>query len=73
MLMIYRSALDDSVFNLVICFFTQVFSGSPADGELQRGDIVLTINNQDASRLSHQSAENFIRNAGGELVLRVKR
>lgn len=51
----------------------QVFSGSPAEGELQRGDILLAINNTDASGLSHIAAEQQIKSAGGELQLRIKR
>lgn len=56
-----------------VSHIVQVFSGSPAEGELQRGDILLAINNTDASGLSHIAAEQQIKSAGGELQLRIKR
>jgi hypothetical protein len=51
----------------------RVFSGSPADGQLQRGDVLVSINNQDVSRLQQKQAEEFIKTAGTNLSLVVKR
>jgi len=51
----------------------QVFSGSPADGHLQRGDVFLSINNHDVSRMQQKQAEDIIRAAGSALSLVIKR
>jgi len=51
----------------------QVFSGSPADGRLHRGDIFVSINNHDVSRMQQKQAEDIIRAAGSALALVVKR
>jgi len=53
--------------------FVQVFSGSPADGRLQRGDVFVSINNHDVSRMEQSQAENIIKAAGSVLALVVKR
>lgn len=47
--------------------------GSPAEGELHRGDIITRIGNKDASRMSHQTAQNAIKSAGTSLNLTVQR
>ncbi|XP_067947363.1 PDZ and LIM domain protein 3-like isoform X2 [Watersipora subatra] len=51
----------------------RVFSGSPSEGELQQGDIIVSIDNRDATNFSHAAAEQAIKSAGGELSLRIKR
>jgi len=51
----------------------QVFSGTPADSRLQRGDIFVSINNNDVSRMQQKQAEDIIRAAGSALALVVKR
>jgi hypothetical protein len=51
----------------------RVFQGSPASGYLQRGDVILNIQNRDANQLFHQEANEIIRKAGGSLQLTVKR
>jgi len=54
-------------------FVLQVFSGSPADGRLQRGDVFVSINNNDVSRMQQKQAEDIIRAAGSALALVIKR
>ncbi|KAH9495422.1 hypothetical protein Btru_015077 [Bulinus truncatus] len=51
----------------------EVFSNSPAEGELQRGDIILSINNRDASQLTHKQAQDLIKHGGGQVQLVVNR
>ena len=51
----------------------QVFSGSPADGRLQRGDVFVSINNHDVSRMQQQQAQELVKAAGSALALVVKR
>lgn len=51
----------------------QVFSGSPADGRLQRGDVFVSINNHDVSRMQQNQAEDIIKATGSALSLVVKR
>ncbi|XP_054718950.1 PDZ and LIM domain protein 3-like [Uloborus diversus] len=47
--------------------------GSPSEGELQKGDIILRIRDTDASRLSHQAATDLILKTGSTLKLIVAR
>lgn len=47
--------------------------GTPVFGELQKDDIILEIQSCDASRLTHKQAQDMIRNAGGSMLLRVRR
>jgi len=51
----------------------QVTVGTPVFGELQKDDIILEIQNCDASRLTHKQAQDMIRNAGGSMLVRVRR
>lgn len=51
----------------------QVFSNSPAEGELQRGDIILSINGRDAGSLTHKQAQDQIKFGGGQIELVVNR
>ncbi|GFW23749.1 transposable element Tcb1 transposase [Trichonephila clavipes] len=51
----------------------QVTFGSPSEGELCKGDIILRIRDSDASRLSHQIATDLIAKAGSTLKLVVAR
>jgi len=51
----------------------RVFSGSPADGQLQRGDMLMSINNTDVSRMQQKQAEEFIKTTGNSLNMVVKR
>ena len=58
-----------------ICWFlsfTQVFVGSPADGELHRGDVIVAIDNYDATSMVHRQAMDLIKRAGGSLSLRIQ-
>lgn len=54
-------------------FYWQVFSNSPAEGELQRGDVILAINGRDASTLTHKQAQDSIKFGGGQVELLVSR
>jgi len=58
---------------LVGVYSVQVFSGSPADGRLQRGDVFVSINNHDVSRMQQQQAQELVKAAGSALALVVKR
>lgn len=51
----------------------RVFLGSPAEGELHRGDLVLKIGDRDTSHMSHNDATEIIRNSGNNLSLLVQR
>nr|XP_022317991.1 integrator complex subunit 3 homolog isoform X3 [Crassostrea virginica] len=51
----------------------RVFSNSPAEGELQRGDVILAINGRDASTLTHKQAQDSIKFGGGQVELLVSR
>ena len=47
--------------------------GSPADGELHRGDIIVAIENYDATTMLHKQAQDLIKQAGGAMSLRIRR
>ena len=51
----------------------QVTAGTPVFGELQKDDVILEIQNCDASRLTHKQAQDMIRNSGGSMLVRVRR
>ncbi|KAL1471946.1 hypothetical protein MTO96_023415 [Rhipicephalus appendiculatus] len=51
----------------------RVFLGSPSEGELHRGDLVLKIGDRDTSRMTHNEATELIRNSGNNLNLIVQR
>lgn len=51
----------------------QVFAGSPADGELHRGDVIESVQNYDACNMMHKQAQDLIKQAGGSLSLLVRR
>lgn len=51
----------------------RVFLGSPSEGELHRGDLVLKIGDRDTSRMTHNEATELIRNSGNNLNLVVHR
>lgn len=57
----------------IVYFLLQVFSNSPAEGELQRGDVILAINGRDASTLTHKQAQDSIKFGGGQVELLVSR
>lgn len=46
---------------------------TPAHGELEQGDVILEIQSNPASRLTHAQAKELIRNAGGSILLRLQR
>ncbi|XP_071129844.1 uncharacterized protein [Mytilus edulis] len=50
-----------------------VFSNSPAEGELQRGDIILSINGRDSGSFTHKQAQDTIKFAGGQIDINVQR
>lgn len=47
--------------------------GSPAQGELQRGDIITKIQDYDARDIRHADAQSLFRSAGNEIKLVVRR
>lgn len=51
----------------------RVFQGSPSSGYLQRGDVVLSIQNKDAKQLFQHEVNELIRKAGGSLQLTIQR
>ena len=51
----------------------RVFAGSPAVVDLQRGDIIVSINNRDATNMLHNDANDLIRTSGGSITLGLKR
>ena len=51
----------------------QVFNGSPADGNLQRGDELLSINNNDIRGGYLKTAEDLIRASGNNLTIVLRR
>lgn len=54
-------------------FIQQVQLGSPAHGELMRGDIVTKIGDYDARDLTHLDAQNLFRSAVNTIPLVVHR
>lgn len=51
----------------------QVFFNSPAEGELQRGDVILSVNGRDTSQLTHVQALDLIKHSSGQLQLVIDR
>ncbi|KAK3768165.1 hypothetical protein RRG08_031704 [Elysia crispata] len=51
----------------------RVFSNSPSEGELQRGDQILSINNLDTASLTHKDAQKKIIHGGGQIELVIHR
>lgn len=51
----------------------RVFVGSPADTNLQRGDVIIRINQTDVTHLAHKQAQDLVKMAGGEITMTVKR
>ncbi|KAL8602792.1 hypothetical protein ACOMHN_055175 [Nucella lapillus] len=51
----------------------RVFSNSPAEGELQRGDQVLTIGGRPATELTHQQAQDIVKRGSAQIDLTVFR
>ncbi|XP_013392280.1 LIM domain-binding protein 3 isoform X2 [Lingula anatina] len=51
----------------------RVFTGSPAEGELQRGDLIVAIDGYDTSNLVHKQAQDLIKRSGGTLSITVQR
>ncbi len=47
--------------------------GSPAEGELHRGDVIRKINEYDSRDLRHKDAQVLFRNAGNTIDLVVIR
>ncbi|KAJ8978432.1 hypothetical protein NQ317_019671 [Molorchus minor] len=52
---------------------TKVGFGSPADGVLQRGDIITKVGNYDARDIRHQDAQTLFKNAGNNVRVVVQR
>lgn len=58
---------------LIILFSLQVQLGSPAQGELIRGDVISKIDDYDARDLRHNDAQLLFRNADNKINLVVHR
>lgn len=54
-------------------FIFQVRIGSPAQGELLRGDIITKIEDYDARDIRHSDAQHFFKSAGNSIRLVVHR
>ncbi|XP_045470416.1 PDZ and LIM domain protein 3 isoform X1 [Harmonia axyridis] len=52
---------------------TRVGFGSPADGVLQRGDIITKVGNYDSRDIRHQDAQNLFKNSGSNIRVVVQR
>jgi len=50
----------------------RVFVGSPADGNIHRGDVILAIENNNAAQMVHKQAMDLIKSAGGSLSLHIR-
>ncbi|CAF4653334.1 unnamed protein product [Rotaria socialis] len=51
----------------------KLIAGSPADGNLQRGDIILEINQKPISYMIHADALELIQKAGGQIAFLIER
>lgn len=51
----------------------RVFTGSPSDGVLQRGDVIVSVNGYDVTQLAHRQVQELIHAAGGQLLLSLRR
>ncbi|XP_071106189.1 LIM domain-binding protein 3-like isoform X2 [Haliotis cracherodii] len=51
----------------------RVFSNSPAEGVLQRGDVIVSIGNRNSDELTHKQAKDLIEGGGGQINLVVTR
>ena len=56
-----------------MCTSLQVFVGSASEGILYPGDKLASINYQDASKMTHQQAQNIMKTAGTSVKLDVVR
>ena len=65
--------LDVAGVELTACWTLQVFSNSPAEGELQRGDLILAIGGREGSELTHKQALDLIKHGGGQIQLVIQR
>ena len=53
--------------------FLQVFTNTPSEGELQRGDFIVSINGRDTNVFTHKQAQDQIKYGGGQIDLFIKR
>ena len=53
--------------------FLQITAGSPADGSLQRGDIILDIDQRPTHSMLHSEALDLVQRAGGQITFLVQR
>ena len=52
--------------------YVQVFSGSPAVGQLTRDDLILAINDESVDGLFHAEVLEKIKSAGNSIVLTIE-
>ena len=50
-----------------------MFVGSPADGVVHRGDVIVSIEGHETAHLAHKQAQDLIKHAGGSLRMHVRR
>lgn len=58
---------------IYLCLYLKVQLGSPAYGELMRGDIITKIGDYDARDLTHLDAQNLFKSAANRVPLVVHR
>lgn len=51
----------------------KVVPGSPADGEVRRGDVLTKINSLPCAKMTHQEASDMIKNAGPTITITLHR
>ena len=51
----------------------QISAGSPADGHIHRGDVILEIDQKPISSMFHTDALNLIQHAGGQITFILQR
>ena len=51
----------------------QVFTNTPSEGVLQRGDLIISINDRETDALTHKQCQDLIKFGGGQIDLFIKR
>ncbi len=60
-------------FNKNFQFSIQINAGSPADGNLHRGDVILEIDQKPISSMFHADALELIQRVGGQITFLIQR
>jgi len=69
----HHHKFDETCVSCVMILFGQAQDGSPAGGELRRGDKGKKIAEYDARDLRHEDAQTLFRNAGNTISLVIQR